>query len=104
MAKDHRITQGGVTLNFSCYNYAFRTDIGMGNPHSTYATTRGSVTGQPLVRTIEGATLWLEHVEEVKNPTQKCYWLMWYDPTGIPTIPMNPINPIIIHVRELSGR
>ena len=91
MAKDHRVIHGGVTLNFSCHNSAFRTDIGRGNPHSNYAATLGSVTGQPLVRTSEGATLWLEHVEEVKTPTQKCYWLMWYDQNGIPTIPLSGV-------------
>jgi hypothetical protein len=91
MAKDHRINQGGAPLNYSCENYGYRTDIGNGQPHSSYAATRGSVTGQPLVRTSQGATLWIEHVEEVKNSTQKCYWLMWYDPDGKPTIPLSGV-------------
>ena len=91
MAKDHRIIQGGVPLSYSCQNYGYRTDAATGRPHSSHSTTLGSVTGQPLVQTSEGATLWLEHVEESKNPSQKCYWLMWYDPNGMPTIPLSGV-------------
>ena len=90
MAKDHRIIQGGVPLSYSCQNYGYKTDT-TGRPHGSHSTTLGSVTGQPLVQTYEGATLWLEHVEEVKNPSQKCYCLMWYDPHGIPTIPLSGV-------------
>ncbi len=91
MGKDHRITIGGVPWSYSCENRGFRTDRAAGQPHGRHSNTLGSVTGQPLVQTPEGATLWLEHGEEVKNPSQKSYWLMWYDPTGIPTIPLSGV-------------
>lgn len=91
MAKDHRVVAGGARHSFSCENRAYKTDIGAGQIHGANSNTRGSVTGQPLVQTSDGATLWLEHVEEVRNPSQKCYWLMWYKPDGIPTIPLSGV-------------
>lgn len=91
MAKDHRIVAGGVRHSFSCENRGYKTDIGAGKAHGTQSNTRGSVTGHPLVQAPNGATLWLEHVEEARNFSQKCYWLMWYDSHGIPTIPLSGV-------------
>ncbi len=90
MGKDHRIVVSGIPQDYTCRNRAYETDIAMGQPHGSYGSAKGSVTGQPLVATGTG-TLWLEHVAEVSNPSAKCYWLMWYFADGKPAIPLSGV-------------
>jgi hypothetical protein len=61
-------------------------------PHGS-CPTRGSVTGEPLIQTADGFTLWLEHVEstDVGQGGDQLYWLMWYAQNGIPTIPLSGV-------------
>jgi len=87
--KDHRISEKGERLTFTCGNRRYRTNIGKGEAHWPHSTVRGSVFAEPLVKH-NGYTLWLEHVIEVVSG-EKCYWLMWYDPDGLPTIPLSSI-------------
>ncbi len=58
----------------------------MGKPHGQ-SLVLGSVFDRELVSD-NGSTLWLEHVESIPDGA-KTYWLMWYDPTGMPTIPLS---------------
>jgi hypothetical protein len=88
--KDWRIDQNGARLDFTCANARFRTNINMGESHDD-CPSRGSVLREPLVQNDEGYSLWLEYVSEPRNPDAHYYWLMWYDPTGQPTIPMSSI-------------
>ena len=91
MAKDHRIESEGSRIDFTCENWWFRTDTDRGFPHVPSAT-RGSVLENALVYTIGGYTLWLEHVRNRAEPdASDLYWLMWYDPDGVPTIPLSSI-------------
>ena len=92
MARDHRILADGSRVDFSCENYRFRTSIARGMPHGQ-CPTGGSVTGEPLIQTSDGFTLWLEHVEsaDAGEDGNQLYWLMWYDQNGIPTIPLSSI-------------
>jgi hypothetical protein len=53
----------------------------------------GSVTGEPLIHTSDGYTLWLEHVDstDVNGGGDQLYWVMWYEPNGVPTIPLSGV-------------
>jgi len=44
---------------------------------------------EPLIEA--GDTLWLEHVLDKSAREPPCYWLMWYDASGIPAIPMSSV-------------
>lgn len=92
MARDHRIqTPAGDRLNFSCQNAKFQTGIGRGHPHRPSATL-GSVIEGPLIGRPGNYSLWLEHVASTDDPgATDIYWLMWYDPRGLPTIPLSGV-------------
>jgi hypothetical protein len=90
MARDHRIVDAnGLRLDFTCENRAYVTNVEKGFPHGASASVRGSVFDGPLIL---GAThsLWIEHVLE-KGTSRECYWLMWYDQQGMPTIPLSAV-------------
>jgi len=90
MAYDHRIIDAtGRRIPYSCENRSYRTHMTKGNPHGEIAPTGGSVFEAPLVNHA-GHTLWLEHVEEISSGAE-LYWLMWYQPSGVPTIPMSGV-------------
>lgn len=97
MAQDHRIDSPSGRVPFSCENRRYRTNISKGESHSPLSQTRGSVFAAPLIQH-DGYSLWLEHVEERETGTE-LYWLMWYGPEGIPTIPMSGV----FDRAELSG-
>ena len=79
----------GRRVPYSCENKRFRTNVNIGRRHGA-ALTRGSVTGDALIGS-GGYTLWLEHVEEIGDPQAEWYWLMWYDPSGVPTVPLSSV-------------
>jgi hypothetical protein len=88
VARDHRILDpNGNRQDFTCANSQYRTDISKGEPHGT-GRARGSVFDSPLVNH-GGWSLWLEHV--VASGGSETYWLMWYDPKGVPTIPLSGV-------------
>ncbi len=88
MANDHRLTDAsGQRLNYSCGNKGYQTNVNKGFRHGR-SMTRGSVLRVPLID--HDYSLWLEHVQEIKTG-EEFYWLMWYDNSGIPTIPMSGI-------------
>jgi hypothetical protein len=91
MAKDHRIMQDGERLSYTCENERFKTDTSKPESysHGIQSTSRGSVFDQPLLES-NGYTLWLEHVLD-KKTQDSCYWLMWYGPDGISTVPMSSV-------------
>ncbi len=91
MATDHRMNGPSGPVPFTCENRRFRTDVSKGQPHGK-SPAKGAVTGKPLVD-VGGYSLWLEHVETTDDdgPTGDYYWLMWYDPSGLPTIPMSGV-------------
>jgi hypothetical protein len=86
---EHRITQHGRPLDYTCNNAKFKTNIAKGEPHGN-CPTGGSVFNKPLV-VYQGGSLWLEHVQEHENPDEPFYWLMHYDHTGYPTIPLSGV-------------
>jgi hypothetical protein len=85
---DFRMTADGSRINYTCENNGFRTALSRGKTHGN-TTTRGAVTGTPLLRNNNGDTLWLEYVTRTNN--EEYLWLMWYDSTGKPTIAMSAI-------------
>jgi hypothetical protein len=86
---DHRITQGGLPVEYTCTNYRYETNINKGECHGASAT-HGSVFRDSLIHTPDGYSLWLEHAIE-KSTRSEYYWLMWYDAQGKPTIPLSGI-------------
>jgi hypothetical protein len=91
MPRDCRVTDSnGSPLNFTCENGRFKTNLEKGVSHGP-SQAMGSVFPTPLVLVSHSSyTLWLEHVVE-KETGDECYWLMWYDASGKPTIPMSGI-------------
>lgn len=89
MPHDARINAPANPIPYSCQNRRFQTDIRRGYPHAPSGTL-GSAVPEPLVRS-EGYTLWLEHVNERADENADWYWLMWYDPEGLPTIPLSGV-------------
>ena len=75
---------------YTCRNSRFQTDVlrSGAKPHGP-GNALGSVFDAPLVDN-GGYTLWLEYVEDYKNGN-KCFWLMWYDHKGAPTIPASGV-------------
>lgn len=86
---DHRITHGGIPLDFTCENRRFKTDISQGFAHYARHNHKGSVTPLPLYDDGE-YSLWLEHVVDKTNGNT-CYWFMWYNHAGISNIPMSGV-------------
>jgi len=90
MAYDHRIIDmTGNRINYSCENRRYRTNLRKGFPHNPSSQTLGNVIEHPLVNS-GGYSLWLEHVFEI-DTTEEMYWLMWYDASGKPTIPLSGV-------------
>lgn len=52
-------------------------------------SNKGSVTALPLFDDGEDS-LWLEHVVNVNDPNDICFWFMWYN-DGNPSIPMSGV-------------
>lgn len=75
-------------MPFTCRNSRFQTDVTKGNAHGL-ASAMGSVFDVPLIN--NGAnSLWLEYVEDHKYG-DSVFWLMWYDGSGKPTIPLSGV-------------
>jgi len=91
MAADHRIENAnGERRDFTCQNRRYMTDVTMGHPHGPAGSARGSVLNAPLFD-FGDASIWLEHVVERSGAQEKCFWLMWYDAEGRPTIPLSGV-------------
>jgi hypothetical protein len=88
------------TVPFTCENRAFKTNIHKGVPHSA-SQARGSVFDAPLIDHGDNS-LWLEHVT-VKADGSDCFWLMWYDADGTPTIPLSGVLEAG-DIKRLAGR
>ena len=84
-----RIVKDGKPVAFSCQTRQFRTDLSRGMAHGSYAPTLGSATDTPLVDRY-GYTLWLEHVAPTATH-RGGFWLVWYDPLGVPAAMTNGI-------------
>ena len=96
MAQDHRIEENGQRLSYTCANRGYRTNVHLNtsyahrdasHPDRPGSDNLGSVFDRPLAQ--DGESLWLEHV--VDNEGHPCYWLMWYDPSGVPKLPASGI-------------
>jgi hypothetical protein len=74
---------------FTCANNRFRTNTAKGYSHSG-DETKGSVFKEPLLRSDDGCTLWLEHVCDTKNDSET-FWLMWHDADVNSTVPMSSV-------------
>lgn len=90
MASDHRIRAAdGQVIPFTCENRRYMTDVTAGLPHAPNGEALGSVLEGSLFD-FGNASIWLEHVIE-RATGEKCYWLMWYDSDGRPTIPLSGV-------------
>jgi hypothetical protein len=91
MANDHRLTGlDGGRLPFTCGNRRFMTDLSRGYAHSVlHADSTGSVLPDAVFDFGE-ASIWLEHVVD-RHSGERCFWLMWYNAEGKPTIPMSGV-------------
>ena len=87
---DHRILDptSNSRLNYTCENAGFKTDITQGHPHGA-GQAQGSVYDDALLWS-NGWSLWLEYVVD-KRTNGQVFWLMWYKPGGMPTIPLSGI-------------
>ena len=72
-----------------CENRGYMTNTTRAFAHSPFAPALGSVLDGALLVS-NGYSLWLEHVIE-KSSNAEVFWLMWYDPNGLPTIPLSGI-------------
>jgi hypothetical protein len=99
-----RILRDGKPLNFSCQSGRYRTDVDRGEPHGSYAATRGCALRQPLADR-SGYTLWLEHVVQNGGNAEQ-YWLVWYDPFGAPATGTNGVLDArdLLHMSEALRR
>jgi hypothetical protein len=82
MSKDHRLLDAlGHPIPWTCSNAKYQTNLAKGHG--------GNVFDSPLIRH-GGFSLRLEHV--VEKPTGgEMYWLMWYEPSGIPALPLSAV-------------
>ena len=87
-------------IAYTCANSRFRTDVRKGRPHGP-AGALGSVFDAPLVQTTSHS-LWLEFVEE-PGTSWEPFWLMWYDASGNPTMPMSSVFDRS-QVQEMTAR
>ncbi|MCU0360023.1 MAG: hypothetical protein MUF75_04780 [Bacteroidia bacterium] len=83
--KDHRIVINNNSLDNTCENRFFKTDISIGYEHYPGQVHKGSVTKHPLYE-YDGQALFLEHVIDIRNGN-KCFWFMWYHENGMPKLP-----------------
>jgi hypothetical protein len=91
VGRDFRmIDSNGARIPFTCENRAFTTNIAKGHSHGPLLAQLGSVFDRPLIHASSGYSLWLEHVLE-KDNRDEMYWLMWYDPDGMPSIPLSGV-------------
>lgn len=97
---EHRIVINGTPVDFTCENWRFKTNLAKGHSHGA-SPAPGSVFAQPLV-SHQGYTLWLEHVIE-KNSGAECFWLMWYEAGGSPTIPASSVLDAS-EIKEMTSR
>jgi hypothetical protein len=89
MANDHRITVNSASLNYTCQNRAFQTNLMKGVAHGAHGTSLGSVFNRPPI-VGNNYSLWLEHVIELAT-NDEYYWLMWYDLRGWPAVPLSAV-------------
>ena len=89
MATDNRISLNDTRVPFSCENSKFKTNLQKGNSHNPKSQTGGNVLESALLIDSE-ASLWLEHVID-KNTDDELYWLMWYNSSGFPIMPMSSV-------------
>ncbi len=87
--RDHRIQNNGQRLDYTCENRRFRTNVAMNAETGARPRAPASVFRGPLIDH-DGYSLWLEHVIEIATG-ERCYWLMWYDANGWPTIPLSGV-------------
>ncbi len=73
---------------YTCRNARYQTDVTRGKSHGA-GHASGSVFDAPLVNTGQ-YSLWLEYVQDHKYGGD-CFWLMWYDGNGRPTIPASGV-------------
>ncbi len=97
MAKKNQLNE----QPFTCDNLGFQTNTQKGMSHGL-GKAKGSVFKKPLVVSIDGKTLWLEHVIDKKNHSET-FWLMWYGSDGSPTIPMSGVISAD-QVKEMASR
>lgn len=104
---DHRINLNGKSLDYTCINRKFATNTSLGYEHVPGHGYLGSVTQQALYD--DGySSLWLEHVTELNNPNNKCYWFMWYGTKGLPNIPASGVMnkedliKVIANIKDIS--
>ena len=95
MSAAHRLNG----LNYTCSNNWFETDITKGYSHGQ-GQASGSVFSKELAN--NGYSLWLEHVKDKLHGTDT-YWLMWYNASGIPTIPLSGVLDAS-DIKVIAGR
>ena len=81
-------------IPFTCENRRFATNTTMGFPHGA-GRALGSVIADPLISAASngGYSLWIEYLTDAHETmtTNDCFWLMWYDAAGRPTIPASGV-------------
>jgi hypothetical protein len=82
-------TPSGQPVDFSCHNYRFETDTSRGCAHDA-CPTLGSVFPHAVL-SVNGWSLWLEYVLDHREHDRDWFWLMWYSPAGMPTIPLSGV-------------
>jgi hypothetical protein len=88
--KGKQIKRKGKTLDYTCENNLYKTDINKGYKHYKKHDYKGCVTETPLLKLKNSNSLWLEYVID-KQSKEKGIWLMWYDKNGYPAIPASAI-------------
>jgi len=76
------------SMSFTNKNSRYETNVNKGHPHGI-EPQGGSVFKEPIF--IDGDSLWLEHVIDIKTGRDDLYWLMWYDAHGRPTTKVSGI-------------
>ncbi len=85
---------------YTCANRRFHTDITKGHQHKS-GGARGSVFQKPIIE--DGSySLWLEHVVDEEDG-RDVFWLMWYDKSGSPTIPLSGVFEAA-DIRQMAAR
>jgi hypothetical protein len=74
---------------FTCANRNYRTDLSQGHSHGP-GNALGSVIPRALY-TDPTQSLWVEHVIGRREPGEQIFWLMWYDESGNPLIPLSGV-------------
>jgi len=86
LSDKQEFSEGAVA--FTNTNSRYETNTKKGHPHGD-GKPEGSVFKEPIF--IDGDSLWLEHVIDIKTGRDDLYWLMWYDVHGRPTTKVSGI-------------